>query len=159
MDSATAKARFADWFRRTLAAHGVEHTTFQAHTGLIAQTVYEWRTGEARPSPPKCEIIARYFRVPLLEVLQAAGHISDDWEDTGNGDEVVGAIRNLLKDIPHEDQLRWVLPYVEPAVRVYRRYGPGSSPEQDAALQRAYPTPDPQALDQVAEDHDPYRAR
>lgn len=59
---------------RARAARQLSWRAMAGYMGVSNSALARWRNGEASPDPAYCEKIASYLRLPLADVLRAAGH-------------------------------------------------------------------------------------
>lgn len=65
---------FSQWFARQLTRHEWTQSDFARRAKVATSTVSNWASGARVPDPTSCDLIADVLRVPLDEVLAAAGH-------------------------------------------------------------------------------------
>ncbi len=91
MAETLAMTRFADWLRARLP-HDVNQSQLALYIGTTSSAVNAWYTRGVTPSPALCRKIAEYLRIPVEDVMRAAGHLPALAEEPA----------------PYDDQPPWV---------------------------------------------------
>lgn len=70
-----ATTEFSDWLKDRLDERGIDTSHFAAYTGKKYQTASRWVTGESRPEPENCQLIADVIHRDVREVMARAGYL------------------------------------------------------------------------------------
>jgi DNA-binding XRE family transcriptional regulator len=99
---------FADWLRRQmdLAGFGGNQSKLAAYLGTRPSTVNAWFTRGAVPSVVLCHRLAKVLRVPVDDVLRAAGHpVSEPAETSSSLPSWLPSMLPLLEQLTDSEAM------------------------------------------------------
>lgn len=111
---------FLAWLREHMRANGFDdnQSKLAAYLGTGIATVNGWWRRGALPRPDMCRELARVFKVPVEEVLRAAGHLPDESAELASEEAIIPELLVRLRLFTPEMQRRFALPAIDLAQRL-----------------------------------------
>jgi transcriptional regulator with XRE-family HTH domain len=126
-------ATFGEWLRPLLVARNMRQGQLARRIGVAESTVSRWLSDRNVPEPEQCAAIAQVLRIPLTDVLRAAGHPVPNGEEQPEISPTVSGLIPLLEmlDAYDLDVVTSLVQGMLGARERLARYEAGKRPDQD----------------------------
>jgi transcriptional regulator with XRE-family HTH domain len=108
-----SKTPFGDWLRQQLKERGLRPVDLVNRSSMDSGVVSNLMNNRRNPGIDSCKAIAHALKIPVTEVLTAAGIIPE----TPASDQITDAITNLLSEMDTTNK-RDVLEYVKLRLKI-----------------------------------------